>query len=60
MITRYLFFPRSSSLQLQCYLDATWASDPTDRRSLSAYCVSWWFAHCLKDKETNSGFPFEC
>uniref|UniRef100_A0ACD5ZJ84 Uncharacterized protein n=1 Tax=Avena sativa TaxID=4498 RepID=A0ACD5ZJ84_AVESA len=38
-ITRRLFFPRSSSLQLQCYLDATWASDPSDRRSLSAYCV---------------------
>ena len=38
-ITRRLFFPSSSSLQLQCYSDATWASDPTDRRSLSAYCV---------------------
>uniref|UniRef100_A0ACD5W9H1 Uncharacterized protein n=1 Tax=Avena sativa TaxID=4498 RepID=A0ACD5W9H1_AVESA len=38
-ITRRLLFPRSSSLQLQCYSDATWASDPSDRRSLSAYCV---------------------
>jgi hypothetical protein len=38
-ITRHLFFPRSSSLQLQAYSDATWASDPMDRRSLSAYCV---------------------
>ena len=38
-ITHRLFFPSSSSLQLQCYSDATWASDPTDRRSLSAYCV---------------------
>jgi hypothetical protein len=38
-ITRRLFFPRSSSLQLQCYSDTTWTSDPTDRRSLSAYCV---------------------
>uniref|UniRef100_A0ACD5X659 Uncharacterized protein n=1 Tax=Avena sativa TaxID=4498 RepID=A0ACD5X659_AVESA len=38
-ITRRLFFPRSSFLQLQCYSDATWASDPSDRRSLSAYCV---------------------
>ena len=28
-----------SSLQLQAYSDATWASDPSDRRSLSAYCV---------------------
>uniref|UniRef100_A0ACD5VVU0 Uncharacterized protein n=1 Tax=Avena sativa TaxID=4498 RepID=A0ACD5VVU0_AVESA len=38
-ITRRLFFSRSSSLQLQCYSDATWANDPTDHRSLSAYCV---------------------
>uniref|UniRef100_A0ACD6A2E6 Uncharacterized protein n=1 Tax=Avena sativa TaxID=4498 RepID=A0ACD6A2E6_AVESA len=38
-ITRRLFFPRSNSLQLQCYSDATWANDPMDRRSLSAYCV---------------------
>jgi hypothetical protein len=38
-ITRRLFFSRSSSLQLQCYSDATWASDPTDHHSLSAYCV---------------------
>uniref|UniRef100_A0ACD5Z085 Uncharacterized protein n=1 Tax=Avena sativa TaxID=4498 RepID=A0ACD5Z085_AVESA len=38
-ITRCLFFPRSSSLQLQCYSDATWANDPMDRRSLSTYCV---------------------
>jgi hypothetical protein len=38
-ISRRLFFPRSSSLQLQAYCDATWVSDPSDRRSLSAYCV---------------------
>jgi len=38
-ISRRLFFPRSSSLQLQAYSDATWASDSSDRRSLSAYCV---------------------
>jgi hypothetical protein len=38
-ITRCLLFPCSSSLQLQCYSDATWASDPMDRRSLSAYCL---------------------
>ena len=38
-ISRRLFFPRSSSLQLQTYSDATWASDHSDRRSLSAYCV---------------------
>ena len=38
-ISRRLFFPRSSSLQLQAYCDATWASDSSDRRSLSAFCV---------------------
>jgi hypothetical protein len=38
-ISCLLFFPRSSSLQLQIYCDATWASDPSDRRSLFAYCV---------------------
>uniref|UniRef100_A0ACD5ZVU4 Uncharacterized protein n=1 Tax=Avena sativa TaxID=4498 RepID=A0ACD5ZVU4_AVESA len=38
-ITRRLFFPRSSSLHLQAYSDATWASDPLDRRSLSVYYV---------------------
>jgi hypothetical protein len=37
--THRLFFPRSSSLQLQTYCDATWASDPSDCHSLSAYCV---------------------
>jgi hypothetical protein len=38
-ITRRLFFPHSSSLQLQAYFDAMWASDPSERRSLSTYCV---------------------
>ncbi|CAM8905782.1 unnamed protein product [Rhodiola kirilowii] len=38
-ITRRLFFPRSGSLQLHTYSDATWASDPSHRRSLSSYCV---------------------
>jgi hypothetical protein len=38
-ISRRLFFPCSSSLQLQAYCDAIWASDPSDRRSLSTYCV---------------------
>jgi hypothetical protein len=38
-ISRRLFFPRSTSLELQAYSDATWASDHSDRRSLSAYCV---------------------
>jgi hypothetical protein len=34
-----MFFPRSSSLQLHAYCDATWVSDPSDCRSLSVYCV---------------------
>jgi hypothetical protein len=34
-----LFFSRSSSLQLQTYCDATWASDPSDRYFLSAYYI---------------------
>jgi hypothetical protein len=38
-ISHRLFFPRSSSLQLQAYYDATWASDLSDCRSLSVYCV---------------------
>jgi hypothetical protein len=38
-ISHHLFFPRCSSLQLQAYCDATWASDPSDRHSLSVYCV---------------------
>jgi hypothetical protein len=38
-ISRRFFFPHSSSLQLQAYCDATWASDPSDCHSLSAYCV---------------------
>lgn len=37
--SRRLFFPRSSSLQLRAYSDATWASDPSDLRSIFAYCV---------------------
>lgn len=38
-ITRRLFFPRSSSLQLQMYSDATWPNDHSDCLSLSTYCV---------------------
>lgn len=38
-ISRRLFFPSSTSLQLQACSNATWASDHSDRRSLSAYCV---------------------
>lgn len=38
-ISRCLFFPSSTSLQLQAYSDATWASDPSDRHCLSTCCV---------------------
>jgi hypothetical protein len=38
-ISHRLFFTRSSSLQLQTYCDATWASDPFAHHSLFAYCV---------------------
>jgi hypothetical protein len=48
-ISRRLFFSRSSSLQLQIYCDTTWASDHSDCRSLSAYCIFLWFPHCLED-----------
>lgn len=34
-----MFFPHSSSLQLQSCSDATWASDFFDSWSLSQYCV---------------------
>ncbi len=40
-ISRRLFFPCSSSLQLQAYSDATWASDHSNRRSLSLLIVSF-------------------
>ena len=43
-----LHFSSSSSLDLQCYCDADWAGDPTDRRSTTGYCfflgtllISW-------------------
>jgi hypothetical protein len=35
----HLFFSSSSSLQLHAYSNATWGSDPSDFKSLSAYCV---------------------
>jgi hypothetical protein len=38
-IDRRLFFSNSSSLQLHTYSDATWGSDPSDFKSLFAYCV---------------------
>ena len=38
MISHRLFFPSSSSLQLQAYADATWASDPSD---LGGSLIAW-------------------
>src|SRR5438105_14934707 len=40
-IDRRLFFSSSSSLQLRAYSDATWGTDPSDFKSISAYCVSF-------------------
>jgi hypothetical protein len=34
-----LFFSSTISLQLSSYSDATWDTDPSDFRSISAYCV---------------------
>ena len=35
--SRSLFYSRQSSLQLQAYSDATWASYPDDRHSVTSY-----------------------
>jgi len=37
--SRGLFYAHDNSLQLHAYSDSTWASDPTDRRSVSSYCI---------------------
>ena len=37
--TQCLFYDSNSPLQLHAYSDATWASDPTDRRSITGYCI---------------------
>ena len=37
--SRGLFYAHDNSLQLHAYSDFTWASDPTDRRSVSGYCI---------------------
>jgi len=37
--SRSLFYSRQSSLQLQAYSDATWASDPDDRHFVSGYYI---------------------
>ncbi|WVZ56848.1 hypothetical protein U9M48_007320, partial [Paspalum notatum var. saurae] len=38
-IDRCLFFSSSNSLQLYAYFDATWGTDPSDFKPISAYCV---------------------
>jgi hypothetical protein len=37
--TQCLFYDSHSPLQLHAYSDATWASDPTDCRSTTGYCI---------------------
>jgi len=37
--SRCLFYACDSPLQLHAYSDSTWASDPTDRRSITGYCI---------------------
>ncbi|XP_039120754.1 uncharacterized mitochondrial protein AtMg00810-like [Dioscorea cayenensis subsp. rotundata] len=38
-VLRGLFYSRQSTLQLQAYFDATWASSPNDRVSVTGYCI---------------------
>ena len=37
--SRCLFYACNSPLQLHAYSDSTWASDSTDRRSITGYCI---------------------
>jgi hypothetical protein len=37
--SQYLFYAHDSPFCLHAYSDATWASDPTDRRSVTGYCI---------------------
>ena len=34
-----MLYARDSPLRLHAYSDSTWASDPTDRRSVTGYCI---------------------
>jgi hypothetical protein len=34
-----LFYAHDTLLQLHAYSNSTWASDPTDRRSITGYCI---------------------
>ena len=37
--TRGFFYSSNNSLQLQAYSDATWVSNPVDRRSVTGFCI---------------------
>jgi hypothetical protein len=41
-----LFHARDSPFQLHAYSDSTWASDPTDHRSITGY--SWVLSYCME------------
>ncbi|WVZ87686.1 hypothetical protein U9M48_034287 [Paspalum notatum var. saurae] len=38
-VAQCLFYGRDGPLQLHAYSDSTWASDPSDRRSITGYCI---------------------
>ena len=37
--SQWLFYAKSSPVQLHAYSDSTWASDPMDRCSITGYCI---------------------
>ena len=37
--SQFLLYAYDSPLRLHAYSDSTWASDPTDRRSITGYCI---------------------
>ena len=42
-----LFYARDSPLRLHAYSDSTWASDPTDRRSVLSLVIAYFLALLL-------------
>ena len=58
--SRCLFYSRQSTLQLQAYSDATWASSPDDRHSVSGFCLSWLFSGCLEVQEADHCGLLQC
>ncbi|XP_039134202.1 secreted RxLR effector protein 161-like [Dioscorea cayenensis subsp. rotundata] len=48
--SRGLLFSQHSSLELRSYSDATWASDPSDRRYWLLFVLGL-FSHCLEVQE---------